>query len=167
MSAMPDTEATQDAAVAQFVERFALSLSAFAFPRMAARVFVAVLISEKGRLTSRELADTLQVSLAAVSQSVQYLQQVGLISKDREPGQRRDNYRLHDEGWYEMFARRDEAFLQMEELLATGSEALGADSSGARRLDETRRFMEFVRTEVADMLRRWQESSGRQGVTEK
>ncbi|HZG04134.1 MAG TPA: MarR family transcriptional regulator [Streptomyces sp.] len=161
MSAMSDTVAARDAAIAQFVERFALSLSAFAFPRMAARVFVAILISEEGRLTSRELADNLKVSLAAVSQAVQYLQQVGLISKDREPGQRHDNYRLHDEGWYEMFARRDEAFLQMEDLLSTGAEALGPDSAGARRLDETRRFMEFIRVEVADMLRRWQEANGR------
>ncbi|MFG1919664.1 GbsR/MarR family transcriptional regulator [Micromonospora sp. NPDC048898] len=141
--------------VAQFIENFALNLAGLGFPRMAARVFVAVLASATGTRTAAELAETLQISPAAVSQAVRYLSQLGLVVRERAPGERRDHYRLSHGMWYEMFARRDSVFIKLEKDLESGIAALGPESPAARHLDETRRFFAFIRTEIPLLVDRW------------
>src|SRR5215204_7683027 len=90
-------------AVMRFVERCALTLTEAGVPRMPARVFVALLISDDGRLTAAELAEMLGVSPAAVSNAVRYLQQTRLVAREREPGERRDHYRIYSgDTWYEV-----------------------------------------------------------------
>ncbi|WP_019852931.1 GbsR/MarR family transcriptional regulator [Actinopolyspora mortivallis] len=142
-------------AVARFVERFALDLAQGGFPRMAARVFVRVLVSEDGACTAAELAESLGVSAAAVSGAVRYLIRVGLLVREREPGSRRDHYRVRDDMWYEAFARRDEQLGGWEETLRQGVAALGAGTRAGSRLDETRRFFEFLRVELPKLMDRW------------
>src|SRR5829696_8023053 len=91
-------------AVARFVERFALTFSEAGVPRMPARVFSALLVSDEGRRTASELAETLKVSPAAVSNAVRYLTQVGLVARDAialaggSAGRDRSHRRRHP-GW--------------------------------------------------------------------
>jgi predicted transcriptional regulator len=145
------------AVVAEFVERFATILVDAGFPRMPARVLTALLTSDSGRLTSAELGELLQVSPAAVSGAVRYLAQVDLVSREREPGSRRDRYRVHDHVWYEATANRDRTLLRWEDGLADGVEALGADTPAGRRLADSLEFFGFLRVELAGMMQRWRE----------
>ena len=92
-------------AVRRFIERFALDLSEAGMARMPARVFAAILSAEDGRCTAAELAELLGVSPAAVSGAVRYLLQVQLVSREREPGERRDHYRTSTDSWYEAMAQ--------------------------------------------------------------
>jgi DNA-binding transcriptional regulator GbsR (MarR family) len=145
-------------AVARFVERFALTFSEAGVPRMPARVFSALLVSDEGRRTASELAETLKVSPAAVSNAVRYLTQVGLVVREREPGERRDHYRIHGgDTWYEVTIRRDAMLLRWQEDLREGIEAIGADTPAGRRLEETRRFYQFIHEETPRLLERWRE----------
>src|SRR5215211_9163882 len=61
------SDGRDEEAVMRFVERFALTFSEAGVPRMAARVFVALLVSDDGRRTAAELAEMLRVSPAAIS----------------------------------------------------------------------------------------------------
>ena len=79
-------------AVRQFVEHFASALTDAGLQRMHARVFAALHGTDSGRLTAAEIAESLQVSPAAVSGAVRYLTQFNLIRREREPGSRRDTY---------------------------------------------------------------------------
>ena len=56
-------------AVALFIERFASALVDAGMARMPSRVFVALLASDSGRLSSSELAEVLAVSPGAISSS--------------------------------------------------------------------------------------------------
>ena len=76
--------------------------------RMPARVFAAVLVAEDGRRTAAELAEHLGISPAAISGAVRYLTQLRLVSREREPRERVDHYRVSSETWYEAITRRDE-----------------------------------------------------------
>ncbi|MEV7216836.1 MarR family transcriptional regulator [Kitasatospora cineracea] len=145
------------AVVAEFVERFATILVDAGFPRMPARVLTALLTSDSGRLTSAELGELLRVSPAAVSGAVRYLAQVDLVSREREPGSRRDRYRVHDHVWYEATANRDRTLLRWEAGLADGVTALGEDTPAGRRLADSLEFFGFLRVELADMMQRWRE----------
>jgi len=145
-------------AVARFVERFALTFSEAGVPRMPARVFSALLVSDEGRRTAAELAETLRVSPAAVSNAVRYLTQVGLVAREREPGERRDHYRIHGgDTWYEVTIKRDAMLVRWQEDLREGIEAVGADTAAGKRLEETRRFYQFIHEETPRLLERWRE----------
>jgi DNA-binding transcriptional regulator GbsR (MarR family) len=142
-------------AVMRFVERFALDLADSGVPRMAARVFASLLVADGGKRTAAELADLLSISPAAVSGAVRYLVQVRLVAREREPGQRRDHYRVHDDMWYENVTQRDQELGKWERTLTDGAEAVGLDSPAGARLDETRRFFAFLRRELPALMEKW------------
>jgi len=141
--------------VRRFVERFALDLVEAGMPRMPSRVFAAIIIADDGRLTAAELAERLHVSPAAISGAVRYLTQVRMLARDREPGERRDHYRVTTETWYEAIAQRDQLVARWEDDLAEGVKAVGPDSPAGIRLEETRQFFEFLRHQIPLMMAEW------------
>jgi len=141
--------------VLRFIERFAALLSEAGIPRMPARVFVAMLTSDPGRLTAAELAERLQVSPAAISGAVRYLIQVNLAGREREPGSRRDVYGVHGDIWYEAVLRREHVLARWQAGLRDGIELLGAGTPAGDRLTETLAFFDFVQAEMPPMLERW------------
>lgn len=142
-------------ALPHFVERLALVMTAAGIPRMAARVFAGLLTADSGRRTAAELAESLQVSPAAISGAVQYLAQVGLVKREREPGRRSDHYRLENDLWYEAIAHRDDLLKSWEEEFGQGAALLGPHSPAGRRMEETRLFFAFMRAELPALLERW------------
>lgn len=142
------------AAVVDFVERFGNDLVSAGMPRMPARIFAALLSSDDGR-TAAELAAQLQASPAAISGGIRYLEQVDMAVRARRAGERRDVYRLGGDMWYEVIANRDRMYARWLETLSQGVEAVGRKTPAGRRIDATRRFVDFVRTEMPAMLARW------------
>jgi DNA-binding transcriptional regulator GbsR (MarR family) len=152
---------SREEGVRRFVERFALLLTEAGMPRMPARVFACVLADDDGQLTAGDLAERLGVSPAGISGAVRYLIQVGILERHREPGQRRDHYRLHDDLWYEVYGYREAMLRRWEGSLAEGVELLGKDSPAGRRVEDTREFFAFLRTELPAMMERWREQRAR------
>jgi DNA-binding transcriptional regulator GbsR (MarR family) len=146
-----------DAAVGRFVERFAAILEDSGVPRMPARVFVALLATDSGSLTAAELSERLQASPAAISGAVRYLAQLSLISRERDPGTRRDRYRVYDDAWYEAAARRERMLARWEDSAREGVEVLGPASPAGARMAETMAFFEFLADEMPAVLARWRE----------
>ncbi|MFJ3904417.1 GbsR/MarR family transcriptional regulator [Streptomyces sp. NPDC090025] len=146
---------TNEEATARFVERFAAELTDAGMQRMASRVFAALLASESASMTSAELALALRISPAAVSGAVRYLNQVNMVSRERDPGTRRDRYVLHDELWYETFTRRDQILTRWEKILRDGAESLGPDTEAGRRTARTADFFAFLQNEMLGMMDRW------------
>ena len=138
----------------RFVERFGLLLTEAGMPRMPARVFAAILADDEGRLTAADIAQRLDISPAAVSGAVRYLIQVGMVVRGREPGARRDDYRLHDHLWYEVYAYRGEMLRRWEQAMADGAALLGRTPAGAR-IEETREFFAFLQEELPALMERW------------
>ncbi len=146
--------------MSRFVERFASVLVEGGVPRMPARVFAALISTDDGRLTAAELAERLQISAAAVSGAVRYLEQVSLVGREREPGSRRDRYVIQDDLWYEAILRREQLLTRWERALNEGVDALGAGSPAGRRLENSVAFFEFLQAEMPAMLERWRASAG-------
>jgi DNA-binding transcriptional regulator GbsR (MarR family) len=153
---MPDGSVPHDD-VFGYVERFASVLVAAGIPAMPARVFAALLVTDSGRLTAAELAESLQVSPAAVSGAVRYLTQIGLVHKERVPGSRRDYYRMPDDVWNEMFRLRDQVMQRWAAMIREGVELLGPDTPAGMRLTEHATFFDFVSRELPEVLKRWDE----------
>ncbi|MFJ9657249.1 GbsR/MarR family transcriptional regulator [Streptomyces griseoflavus] len=153
--AEPSGSARDPEAVSRFVEHFAAQLVEAGLPRMPARVFGALLASDTGVLTSAQLGEQLRISPAAVSGAVRYLARQRMVSREREPGSRRERYRVHGDQWYEALTNREAVIRRWEEALREGVGSLGPDTPAGRRLAETLAFFEFVEKEVEAMMDRW------------
>ncbi|MFC8368285.1 MULTISPECIES: GbsR/MarR family transcriptional regulator [unclassified Streptomyces] len=153
--AEPSGTARDPEAVSRFVEHFAAQMVEAGMSRMPARVFGALLASDAGVMTSAELGEQLKVSPAAVSGAVRYLSQVHMVSREREPGSRRERYRVHGDQWYEALTNREAVLKRWEDALREGVTSLGADTPAGRRLAETLAFFEFVEKEIETMMERW------------
>lgn len=158
-SATRRTRAAADDSL-RFVEDFAVLLTDVGVPRMPARVFACVLADDSGGLTAGELAERLQVSPAAISGAVRWLMQMHLLTRAREPGARRDHYRIRDDQWYEATVFKTAMLRRFEDVLAEGVAVVGADSPAGRRLRDTQEFFAFFRGELPALLERWRASRG-------
>ena len=161
VSAVEASAAPRSREVRRFVERFALLLTGAGWPRMPARVFACALADEGHGMTAGELARWLDVSPAAVSGAVRYLENLGLLVRDREPGSRSDHFTVDDDVWYESFLRRADQLRRWQDGLDEGIALVGPDSTAGRRLDRSREFFAFLDAELAGVMQRWrQRSSG-------
>ncbi|AJE83507.1 MULTISPECIES: GbsR/MarR family transcriptional regulator [Streptomyces] len=142
-------------AVSRFVERFASELVEAGMPRMPSRVFAALLASDEGVMTSAEIAEQIRISPAAVSGAIRYLTQVNMVSREREPGSRRDRYRVHTNQWYEALTNRDSILRRWDGTLREGIATVGPDSKPGRRIAETLEFFDFMQRELSGMMERW------------
>jgi DNA-binding transcriptional regulator GbsR (MarR family) len=156
--AVVDDPQLSDAAVRSFIERFALVLAAAGMQRMAARAFAALLVSEDGSLTAREFAELLQVSPAAVSGSVRYLENARMARRARRPGERTDHWTLGGESWYEAVGTRTDIIDALAAALDDGLAAVPEASQAAERMAEMRDFFAFLGAEMPRVIARWRAS---------
>lgn len=147
-------------AVAKFVETFGLVLTDAGMQRTAARAFSALLVSESGNLTAREIAEAVQVSPAAVSGAVRYLEHAGLIRREREPGRRVDHFVIGDDFWYQSMISQSTVFDAMTDALDAGIAAVGRTSNAGQRLEETQDFFAYLRRELPRLFTEWRASRG-------
>jgi hypothetical protein len=80
-----------------------------------------------------------------------------MVSRGREPGERRDHYQVSSDMWYEVVARRDQLLARWEQDLQDGIKAVGPDTPAGARLEENRRYFEFLRHEAPKVMARWRE----------
>ncbi|WP_194922151.1 GbsR/MarR family transcriptional regulator, partial [Catenulispora rubra] len=151
----PETRPAPDPLPA-YIDRLGSVLTDSGIPRMPSRVFAALITQDDGRLTSQELSEMLDISPAAVSGAIRYLTQVNLVTRERQPGTRRDRYRVLDEVWQDALFERDTIMSRWEGSLAEGVAVVGAETPAGRRLTESVLMFQFLRGELSGMLERWQ-----------
>lgn len=144
-----------DDAVRRYTEQFGNLLAETGWPRMAGRVFAAILSSVDGRMTAAELSDQLQASPAAVSGAVNYLLQLRLATREREPGTRRDVYVVQDDAWYQTMMSEDASLVRWSESLRKVLDAAGDGTDAHRRIRVSLGFIDFIGEEVKGLSERW------------
>ena len=144
-----------DDAVRRYTEQFGNLLAETGWPRMAARVFAAILSSETGRMTAAELSDQLQASPAAVSGAVNYLLQLRLATREREPGSRRDVYVVQDDAWYQTMMTENASLIRWSDSLRKVLDASGEGTAAHRRIRVSLGFIDFIGEEVKGLSERW------------
>jgi predicted transcriptional regulator len=144
-----------DDAVKRYTEQFGNLLAETGWPRMAGRVFAAILSSVDGRMTAAELSDQLQASPAAVSGAVNYLLQLRLATREREPGSRRDVYVVQDDAWYQTMMSEDASLVRWSESLRKVLDASGEGTDAHHRIRISLGFIDFIGSEVKGLSERW------------
>lgn len=144
-----------EGAIAGFRERFAQIMVESGMPRMASRVYAALLVTDSGRLSAPELAERLGVGASAISGAVKYLVGIRLVERGREPGARHDFCRIHEHTWSHYITQSDPVLGRVQAGADEGIALVGLDSPAGRRLDETSRFFAFIREEIQQSMAKW------------
>ncbi|WP_431931337.1 helix-turn-helix domain-containing protein [Nonomuraea jabiensis] len=144
-------------AVQNLTDSFATLLEQQGMPRMAARVLACLYVTDSGTLTAAELVQRLRVSPASISQTVAFLEQQGLITRERAPGGRRERYVVDDELW----VRSTLAALHMNDALAAASqraaEILGTATPAGARFGVATEFLLLVSSSLGQVMEQWQQ----------
>jgi DNA-binding transcriptional regulator GbsR (MarR family) len=138
------------------VERIAAALAQAGLARLPSRVFAALLVDDDGRMTSAELGSALGVSPAGVSGAVGYLEQLGMLRRERVRGSRRDVYVVDDDAWHEAMMRHDQIYGPIKASLQHALTALGQDAPAHRRLALTQEFLVFIENEFDSLSDKWE-----------
>ena len=141
-------------AISRFRERYSSVLAEAGVPVMPARVFAALAVTDSGALTAADLGALLSASPAAISGAVRYLEQIGMIRREREPGSRRDVYHA-DSDWYEMTFQREQLLARWAGAARDGVGVLGPQTPAGRRMADTLSFFEFIQAEMSGVTDRW------------
>lgn len=149
----PPTEHPTEAR--DFVEEFAGLLAATGMPRMASRVFTSLLLSEAGSLTAADLVGRLQVSPAAVSKAIGYLEGMDLLRREADGSSRRERYVIDDDVWLRALRTDSAAHAGVADAATRGIAIFGAETPAGIRLGLMGRFFgeltEQIRgTDLAD-----------------
>jgi predicted transcriptional regulator len=138
-----DTEA-----VREYEEAFAALFVQQGLPRMMARVLTCITTADAGSLTAADLVGRLEVSPASVSKSVAFLEEQGLIRRERED-RRRERYVVDTDVWYQSMIAAARSHALLAETAQQGVAVLGPDTPAALRLQNMARFIGFVGDNIA------------------
>ncbi|MFC4010620.1 helix-turn-helix domain-containing protein [Nonomuraea purpurea] len=160
---VPDSGHGRDPqAVKDFTESFTALLTQQGLPRMEARVLACLYITDSGALTAAELVQRLRVSPASVSNAVAFLEQQGMLSRERVPGARRERYVMDAELWL----RSIRAALEMNDALVTasqrGAEILGVATPAGARFKSSAELLLLVGEAHRQVMERWQQNQAAQ-----
>ncbi|MEO5874751.1 MAG: helix-turn-helix domain-containing protein [Streptosporangiaceae bacterium] len=147
--------------VRRFVEHMAMLWADLGFPKMPARILMAMMAAEQDALTAAELGERLEVSPAAISGAVRYLIQIGMLQRHPTPGTRHNSYRLTADAWYEVSLAKDGQFKKISDIAQDGISAVGGDAKSSARMAEMRDFFAFMEVEMAAILDKWKQSRTR------
>jgi len=139
-----------------FVERMASSLHQAGLARVPSLVFSQLLVDDDGRMTSAELAEALHLSAGSISGAVKYLEQIGMMRRERVRGSRRDVYVVEDEDWHRALLRRDQVYAPMIAALTEGLTAVPVGTDAHQRILVTREFMSFINEEMSALADKWE-----------
>ncbi|MFB7618119.1 helix-turn-helix domain-containing protein [Kitasatospora sp. NPDC056181] len=126
-------------------------------PTMTAKVLVCLLVTDSGALTAGDLVQQLGVSPASVSHAVAFLEQQGLLRRERVPGERRERYVIDGEIWL----RSTLAAVQMHRALVTelrtAAEALGPATPAGTRFGDSAEFLTLMSETLQQVVDQWQQ----------
>jgi DNA-binding transcriptional regulator GbsR (MarR family) len=127
----------------EYEEAFTTLLMQQGLPKMTARVLTCLFIADAGSLTASELVQRLQVSAASVSKAIAFLEDQGLVRRERDE-RRRERYFVDDDVWYQSTIASARGIAQVAEIARQGVGVLGRDSPAAARLENIARFSDFI-----------------------
>ncbi|KPJ94514.1 MAG: hypothetical protein AMS18_03540 [Gemmatimonas sp. SG8_17] len=140
-----------------FVERIGLTLEKLGTTRTLGRMFGLLLVAERP-MSLGELASALRVSKASISTNARVCVQSGLAQPVSILGDRRDYYEISAGSFERAVMARLPVIEEIVSLADVGIGAVDKDNRAARaRLEEMRDFYEFLGTEMAKIMPRWQE----------
>ncbi|MFE5740228.1 helix-turn-helix domain-containing protein [Streptomyces celluloflavus] len=140
----------------EFEDRFAEMMARTGVPAMVARVLVCLFTSDTGSLTAPELVARLQVSPASVSKAVGWLEQRGLVGRERDG--RRERYVIDEHVWYQAWQVSVRSMAMWADLTRQGADLFGGASPAGARLRATSQFFQHLGHDMTQAAEHWRQT---------
>lgn len=141
--ASPQADGRDAEAVREYEETFTTVMMGAGLPKMMSRVLSCLYTTDAGSLTASELVQRLQVSPASISKAITFLEEQGLVRRERD-ARRRERYIVDDDIWYQSMIASARANALVVETARQGVGVLGPGTPAAARLENIARFLDFV-----------------------
>jgi len=158
----PGEDVLPDEPTRRYADELAALLDAAGFPRMPARALMALLTSPTGELTGEQIGEVLEVSPAAVSGAVRYLQSVQVVRVRSLPRTRRRMYGLAP-NWYTLTLTRLSLYGELSGLAGHRPVSIGPDTDAGRRVQEMGDFYAFLNRRFPELLEEWEAMKAQRG----
>ena len=121
--------------------------------RMTASVLTCLAVTDSGSLTAAELVQRLRVSPASISKAVSFLEEQGLVRRERTA--RRERYIFDDDAWLRawMVSARTNAMLAGAAL--QGADILGETTPAGARMAQMGQFLKLVGDDMIRAAEHW------------
>ncbi|QIP88075.1 helix-turn-helix domain-containing protein [Streptomyces sp. Tu 2975] len=139
----PQAHGRDAEAVSEYEETFTTAMMQSGLPKMMSRVMAALSITDTGSLTASELAQRLDVSPASVSKAIAFLENQGMVRRERDE-RRRERYVMDDDIMYQSMLASARAMDQIVRTTRQGAGILGPHTPAGARLENIARFLDFV-----------------------
>ena len=137
-------------------ESAAAAITAVGFPRMPARVMMALIAAPSDGYTASEIGERLGVSAAAVSGAVRYLQTLHIIRKVSRPDQRLAHYEIISDAWYTMMASNSPVYDRLASYIDEIGDAHADDHAARERAAEMAEFFRFMARRMPQLIDEWE-----------
>ncbi|MFI5806486.1 helix-turn-helix domain-containing protein [Streptomyces sp. NPDC051561] len=144
-------------AVRGFTESYTEILVLQGLPRMMARVMACLYITDTGTLTAADLVQRLRISPASVSHAVTFLEQQGMLRRERAPGVRREHYAVDDDFWFRSLlaaTRTNDALVAESQR---GADILGATTPAGARFVTAAELLALMNESLRSTMERYRE----------
>ena len=105
--------------VSEFVERIGLLWEVEGFPRIAGRIYAITLLSPRA-CSLDEIAESLGVSKASVSNDTRMLEKLGFLERVGRPGDRKAYYQITNDSMQRTLATRVARMREFQQAIASG-----------------------------------------------
>ncbi|NUT47457.1 MAG: helix-turn-helix domain-containing protein [Saccharothrix sp.] len=146
--APPQAHGRDPEAVRDYEEAFTTVLMQSGMPKMTSRVMTCLYTTDTGSVTAAELVGRLRISPASVSKAIAYLENQGLVRRERDE-RRRERYVVDDDVWYESMMASARSTAHLVQVARQGVGVLGPDTPAGVRLENIARFVDFVSEGIA------------------
>ncbi|MEV4110045.1 helix-turn-helix domain-containing protein [Nonomuraea sp. NPDC049695] len=143
--ASADADGRDPQAVRELEERLTARFGGI--PTMAARVMACLFVSDTGHMTVAELTERMGVSPASISKGVGWLEQVGLVKRERD--NRRERYTIDADVWYRAWLVGMRSMTLWADTVRDGVDVLGAHTPAGIRLRTASRFFDLISSDMA------------------
>ena len=136
-------------------EHGAAALEVTGMTRMPARTLMAMVGSPDAGYTAAELAERLQVSPAAVSGALRYLQDNRMIQRLSRPGERVTRYNIADDSWTSFMTHNCPTYVDVAEFIDQIAD-LNVDAPiSVARARTTALFFRFLASRLPELVEEW------------
>jgi len=139
-----------------FEHRFAEMMTQTGVPAMMAKVLVCLFTSDTGSITAPELVARLQVSPASISKAIGWLEQRGLVGRERDG--RRQRYLINDDTWYHAWQTSVQSMAMWADLTRQGADLFGSTTPAGARLRATSRFFHHLGHDMTQAAEHWRQT---------
>ncbi|WP_433217399.1 helix-turn-helix domain-containing protein [Microtetraspora malaysiensis] len=152
----PDTDGRTTHTMRELEEQLSAMMIETGMPSMSSRVFTALFVSDSGSLTAAELVQRLNVSPAAISKAISWLEQRELVGRKREG--RRERYIIDvDDVWYRAWLASARSMALWADATRRGAGVLGTATPAGSRLHTASQFFDLLGHDMAQAAEHWRQ----------